>query len=259
MEVVGDLLARDRRSGDPALRAGDRTYSYHELLTTAYKACNVLRHAGVDTGDRIGIEPAPRREPVSTFLGAGILGAVVSFDPRSERGRHPTAIVASVDREGEFDAPPGTSLIVYGGDPAASAAVHWEAAVWGENPAVPPYDVGPDDPLLAADRPSGPVDADPGSAGSGNGAPCSHGELLSAAGRAVERTGLGPRDAVAVRGPIAEPGVLAAGLLAPLLSGAACHLPGGQEGTGAGWAVVGSERRGDAVPEPSRLNASDVL
>jgi len=51
MDVVGDLLARDRRSRDIALVTADgRERTYRDLITNAYKAANVLRYLGAREG-----------------------------------------------------------------------------------------------------------------------------------------------------------------------------------------------------------------
>ncbi|MFC7137131.1 hypothetical protein [Halobaculum litoreum] len=82
LALVGDLVARERRSERLALHAAelDRTYSYFDLCNTAYKVGNVLSHRGVREGDRLVVDPTPLPEPVLTFLGAALLGAVTEFD-----------------------------------------------------------------------------------------------------------------------------------------------------------------------------------
>lgn len=66
MDVIGDLMARDRRSDRLALRVDGpgRTYTYHDLITTSYKAGNVLRYLGVRKGARVAVDPAPLPEPL---------------------------------------------------------------------------------------------------------------------------------------------------------------------------------------------------
>ena len=83
MDAVGDLLARDRRSDRPALVIGDRERSYHELITNAYKAGNVLRFHGVGEGRGVAPAPVPDLPPVLAFLGAAQLGAATRFDPEA--------------------------------------------------------------------------------------------------------------------------------------------------------------------------------
>lgn len=110
MDVIGDLMARDRRSDRLALRVDGpgRTYTYHDLITTSYKAGNVLRYLGVRKGARVAVDPAPLPEPLLTFLGAAQLGAVTAFDPAVEA----RATVVPVDSEEAFeDLPPGQKLV----------------------------------------------------------------------------------------------------------------------------------------------------
>jgi hypothetical protein len=208
MDALGDLVARDRRSDRPALRAGgSRRYSYHDFCTTSYKAGNFLRYLGVDAGDAVAVEPDPLPEPVLTFFGAALLGAATRFDPDRPDG-DPRATVVPVEREAAFDPAPGRKLAVYGGAPESPDVDHWEQEVWSENPAFPPTAVDADSAaLLAGDR------------------AVSHRTLLDAARHVVAETGLCEGTTVAVRGSLADPGVVAAGVVAPLLAGGVVVFP----------------------------------
>lgn len=218
MHVLGDIVARERRTDRPALRtAGGRRYSYHDFCTTSYKAGNFLRYLGVRAGDTVAVEPDPLPEPVLTFFGAVQLGAATRFDPRVSRrpdgaGTPPRATVVPVDRESEFSLPPGHKLAVYGGSPESPQVAHWEQEVWSENPAFPPTEVDPASPALVDDE---------GAA--------SHETLLSVARRVVAETGLGDADEVAVRGSLSDAGVVTAGVIAPLLAGATVVFPADDE------------------------------
>ncbi|QLG27003.1 AMP-binding protein [Halorarum halophilum] len=210
--LVGDLLARDRRDGSPALHAAapDRTISYRDLCTTAYKVGNVLSHHGVRAGDRVAVEPLPLPEPVLTFLGAAMLGAVTEF--RAEPGTDARAAVVHADREDEFDLPPGSRLVAFGGAPERATTTHWEGEVWSENPAFPPTDVEPTDPVLAAEDDGGVEQF-------------SHRDLLVVARDAVERLELDGGSNLALHASLADPYAVAAGVLAPLLVGGCICLP----------------------------------
>ncbi|MFC5367379.1 AMP-binding protein [Salinirubrum litoreum] len=219
MHVLGDLVARERRSDHPALRtAGGRRYSYHDFCTTSYKAGNFLRYLGVRAGDTVAVEPDPVPEPTLTFFGAVQLGAATRFDPGVSRrpevgGDPPRATVVPVERESAFSLPPGHKLAVYGGSPESPQVAHWEQEVWSENPAFPPTEVDPESPaLLTAD-----------------GSESSHEDLLAVARRVVAETGLGEHDEVAVRGSLSDPGVVAGGVIAPLLAGATVVFPAADE------------------------------
>jgi hypothetical protein len=232
--VLGDLVARDRRSDDDALCVvpEGRTYTYRKLCTTAYKAGNFLRYLGVDRGDRIEIAPDPLPEPVTTFFGAALLGAATRF--RAVGDGDARAVIVSRDREPEFDLPPGSKLAVYGGAPDRPEVAHWENAVWSENPAFPPTEVAPDDDALV-----------------GAGGTYTHGELLGAGRRVAEAFGVRERMTVAVRGPLSEPGVVAAGLVAPLFGGGTIVFPGDD--------TVCDVGVGEDVPDGLAVDPDDVL
>ncbi|WP_313695231.1 acetyl-CoA synthetase [Halorarum halobium] len=208
--LVGDLLARDRRDRTTALHvaASDRTLSYRDLCTTAYKAGNVLSHHGVRAGDVVDVEPRPAPEPVLTFLGATLLGAVTAFraDPGADDVTDARAVVVHAEREDEFDLPPGARLLAFGGEPDRPTTTHWEGEVWSENPAFPPTDHDPDDPVLAV----------------GDGG-YSHARLLRGAnGLRADRVAGRDRP---IRDPLSDPGAVVA-LLAALLDGRAANLAG---------------------------------
>lgn len=239
--TLGDLVARERRTGATALRAlagdPDRTYGYRNLCTTAHKAGNFLRHLGVRGGAAdvarrtVAVAPDPAPEPLLTFLGAAGLGAVTRFGTRPADDRGARVVVVPVGEAGEHDPPPGTKLVAYGGDPSDPAVEHWEEQVWSENPAAPAAGVDPDDAALAADR------------------TYTHAELLAGARTAVDRLDLSPGDGVAVRSSLADPGTVAAGVVAPLLVGGVVVLPDG--------AVRADAAVGEG-PEPRAIDPADV-
>lgn len=206
MDVIGDLMARDRRSDRLALsvEAAGRTYTYYDFITTSYKAGNVLRYLGVRKTGRVALEPTALPEPILTFFGAAQLGAVTSFDPETEA----RVTLVDVAREADFDLPPGQKLAVYGGSPDAPGTTHWEKEVWSENPAVHPEIVEPDDVALLAD-----------------GVEYTHRDLLNSARELVADFDLSPDDSVALCAPISNPGSVVAGILAPILTGGTIVVP----------------------------------
>jgi hypothetical protein len=206
VDVLGDLVARDRRDDSVALRVPGvgRRYSYRDFCTSSYKAGNVLRYLGVRRGSGVAVAAERLPEPVLAFLGAAQLGAVTRFDPRADGVR---VVLVPVEREAAFELPPESKLAVYGGSPTDPAVTHWEQEVWSENPAIHPAGVAPSDPALAAgDR------------------TFTHGDLLAAARDVVTDAGLTADDAVAIRGSLSDPGVVA-GLLAPLVAGGTVVFP----------------------------------
>ncbi|WP_256298499.1 hypothetical protein [Haloarchaeobius salinus] len=215
MQTLADVLARDRRSDAPALFAEGPTtqrYDYRRFLTTAWKTGNLLHKLGVRTGAEVAIVPSARAQPVLTFLGASLLGAVTTFDPSREVEAR--AFVAPTDRLGEYDIAPGTATIGYGADPENPAHDYWEGGVWSENPTMPPEPATPSDPILDdGDR------------------RYTHADLLAGAEWAVDELALTAEDTVSVGGRVASPAVLAAGVIAPLVAGASTRLDGGDGDT----------------------------
>lgn len=252
METVAALFDRDRRSDRPALVTADgRERSYRELLTNAYKAGNALRHHGARRGATVAVPAQRRLAPLLAFCGCALLAAVVRFHAPNgdgggspDRGDSPVARLVPADREPAADPPPGTARIAYGGEPAAAEAVHWEAELWSENPATPPPPAEPSDPLLAA-----------------GGRTHSHGAVLGAARSVAEAAGLTPEDRVAVRGSLADPRVVAGGIVAPLSAGAAIVFPAADAGDDAADPDAGPRGTvsvGRAGPEPRTVAAEDV-
>jgi acyl-coenzyme A synthetase/AMP-(fatty) acid ligase len=241
MDVLGDLVARDRRSDRPALRVdGRESYSYHDLCTTAWKAGNVLRHYGVAGGHTVAVAALARPAPLLTFLGAASLGAVTRFGPSpgtaGDGEVDARVVLVPAVEESAYDLPPGSKLFVYGDRPADPSTVHWEADVWSENPAIPPYEVAAEDPALAA----------------ADGSTHSHRDLLDAAGEVVEAYELDADSRVGLRGPLEHPGVVAAGVVAPLLAGGTVVVPaesgdGGDAAEPVDLAVVGADGSGSAT------------
>lgn len=221
--AVADLLARDRRDGDPALRAAaaGRTVSYRDLCTTAYRAGNALAHLGVRRGDRVAVEPSPSPEPILTFLGATLLGARTEF--RADAGSDARVVLAHVDREGEFDLPPGTRLLAFDGPPGHPTTTRWESTVSSENPAFPPTEYDPEAAVLDAGEDS-----------------LAHRALLDAARDVAGSFGLDGESRVVVRSSFADPRTVVAGVVAPLLVGGSIQLPdddGGSIGTDDGGSI----------------------
>ncbi|WP_248896622.1 AMP-binding protein [Haloplanus halobius] len=234
MRVLGDLVARDRRSDRPALRidARDRTFSYHEFCTTAWKAGHALTHLGVHRGSRVALATDPSPPILQTCVGAASLGARVAFDTSAES----RVVVVPADREAEFDAA-ASRVVVYGDAPASTAATHWEGVVWSENPSVPPAEPDPADPVL--DRPA-------------DDAPLTHCDFLSRAERIVADAGLDAETSVALRASLADPHAVIAGVVAPLVAGGTVVIPDG--GGASADVAVGS----DPAPEPRRIDPDTV-
>ncbi|MFC6961316.1 hypothetical protein ACFQL7_15755 [Halocatena marina] len=83
MNVLGDLLARDRRSDASALLASatGHEYDYRRFCTTAWKVGNFLRHFGVRDGSTVALAEDPQPQPILVFLGTALLGGITQIDP----------------------------------------------------------------------------------------------------------------------------------------------------------------------------------
>lgn len=246
METLGDLLARERRTDDPAVRvergasggadgvfatdagegspertaesaSSDRRpdgdpaveYSYHDFVTTAWKTANFFSHRGVHEGASVAVADDPAAPPLLAFFGAAQLGAVARFDP--PKSVDADLLVGSGETVLEYDLPPGATRMAYtAGENVADPTVEaFGRSVWSENPVAPPEEVAPGAPALWT----------PGGA-------LPQSDLLARAEAvAVDRS---PGDEVVVRAPLASPGTVVAGVLAPLLVGATVVFPDGE-------------------------------
>ncbi|MFC5279207.1 hypothetical protein ACFPM1_10635 [Halorubrum rubrum] len=251
-EVVGDLLARDRRSRDPALvTPDDRERTAHDLITNAYKAANVLRYLGAREGSTVAVDPTPGFHAALAFLGAAGLGAAVRFDPAAGVAAGDRVAVVPVGRERSLDPKPGTNLAVFGGSPERAETTHWEQELWSENPATPPTTVSPSDPVIRGEH--GDV---------------SHRRLLDAAESVATDRGIDAGTRVVVRTTFADPRAVAAGVIAPLARGGVVVLAGPAGGAGsAAESSTGSDPRGDLAvvdepaaepPEPTRIDLGSL-
>ena len=214
MEVLGDVIARDRRTDAPALGVSSvgRCYDYRRFCTSAWKVGNFLRHLGVRGGAGVAVADEPLPEPVLTFYGAALLGGVVRFGPDSPVEDDVRALVVLEAELDGFDVGPSTKRVVYGEAPDDPSVSYFERDVWSENPTEPPDVVSRDDPLLRTSAST-----------------FSHGEVLDAAEDAVELLSLTEGSRVAVDGSFTDPDTVAAGLVAPLLANGTMELGAGTE------------------------------
>jgi hypothetical protein len=245
MELVGDLLARDRRTRDTALVTPDgRERTHHDLITNGYKAANVLRYLGVREGATVAVDPTPGFHTTLAFLGAAAVGAPVRFDPEAGIEAGDRVVLAPVATAADLDPAPGTNLAAFGGPPERPETTHWEQELWSENPGTPPSDVDPDDAAIV-----------------GPGREFSHRELCSLAVAAAEAGGIDAETRVVLRRPFSDSPALAAGLVAPLSVGGTAVLSAPNAADEAD-----DEPRGDVavapagknVPEPRRVDPASI-
>jgi len=235
MEVLGDLVARDRRHDRPLVRFDEGpsgAYTAHKFCTDAWKTANLFRYQGLGPGRTVAIADDPEPPVLLSLFGAALLGARAEFVdvPADVDSRILLADAAILD---DLALPPGTKPIAYNGPPEDPAITHFERDIWSENPTMPPDSPDPDDPVLVTGDDT-----------------LTHAELLESARGVLEKADLTDDDAVAIRASFTEPGVVAAGVIAPLLAGGSVLLPQGEiTGTAAVGEPVGEER---AVALPSR-------
>ncbi len=219
METLGDLLARDRRSDDAAVRVpGDPAveYSYDEFVTTAWKTANFFSHRGVHGGATVAVVDDHAVPPLLALFGAAQLGATTRFVTRAvDDDGGPLELDARLlVGPGEsvlaYDLPPGATRVAYtaGSDGVDDPTVEpFGRSVWSENPVRPPESVDPDATALAF-----------------GGGVASHLDLLRTAEDVAGD--LGPGDEVVVRASLRRPGTVVAGVVAPLLVGATVAFGG---------------------------------
>lgn len=205
--TLPDVIRRDRRSETPALYATgnqEHVYSYHRFCTIVWQTGNFLRHLGVRDGTTVAIAEDRVPQPVLALFGTALLGGIAWIGaPRTVGAR---AVVAAADDIEEYNLPPGGQRAGYDGEPSDPATYHFEEEVWSENPTQVPREYDPDVAVLSnGDR------------------EYTHRELLIPAAEVA--TGISHDDLVAVLAPLSDPRTVAAGLLAPLLVGAAIVLP----------------------------------
>lgn len=215
MEVLGDVIGRNRRTDAPALRVPSvgRCYDYRRFCISAWKVGNFLRHLGVRRSAGVAVADDPLPEPVVTFYGAALLGGVVRFGPTTEVSGEVRALVVAATELDRFTAGPSTKRVAYGAEPSEPSVSHFERDVWSENPTEPPDRVSADEPLLWTPETT-----------------YTHADVLDAARSAVDALSLASGVEVAVHGSFSEPRVVAAGLVAPLLASATLSVGPGADG-----------------------------
>jgi hypothetical protein len=237
VNVLGDLVARDRRTDAVALRTASRagSYSYETFCTTAWKAGNLLRHYGVRSDATVTIDARDALAPPSlvAFFGSALLGATATFDADPDERVRARALVAPANRVDTYETAPGTQVLAYGDEHDDPEIAAFEREVWSENPVAPPESVAADADALVAD-----------------GERFSHDRLLAATRRVASDAGLGGGDAVAPRESLSDPGVVVAGVLAPLSVGATVRLDA---------AATGDVGVGGDVPESRGIDPAGVF
>jgi len=163
------------------------------------------------------------------FLAGAVDGAVVDLDPPAAVDA--TVMIAPNDWLADYELGPGTKALAYGGPPDDPTVAHLEREAWSENPLEPPAEVGPGDPVLAADR------------------TYSNGDLLAASREVVEEYDLTADDEFVLRTPLTDPATIVAGVLAPMRVGATIRL--GPDPTGT--VAIGDDGPEERVIDPATV------
>ena len=240
MNVVGDLVARGRRSDSLAIQTERRagSASYNAFCTTAWKAGNLLTHYGVRPGATVAIDwgDGVSLHPLTAFFGSALLGATAQFDPADTVDA--SALVAPADRLHAYDPAPGTKVLGYGDVPDDPEVAGFERDVWSENPTEPPETVSATATALSADDRQ-----------------FTHEHLLTATERVATDAGLDRDDSVIVRTSVTNPETFVAGVLAPLVVGATILVDQSATGDVAVTASGASELR---TIDPKTVELSDT-
>ena len=213
-ETVADLLTRDRRTDRPALEdETGREFDYHWVLTSSWKAGNFLRHTGVRRGVTVGVV-GDGPFAVLAFLGTALLEGTTRFAPPTDLTdvEDFRTLVAPTDDLEAYDLPRGAQRVGYATKPESPDVHYLDAGLWSENPSFPPVEIDPGTALVTDGERT-----------------LTHGAAIDAAREVADSYGIGEGTRVAVAGPLAEPRVVTAGLIAPILAGGTAVLPG--EGT----------------------------
>lgn len=238
MDTIGELVARDRRTREPALRARagvNLRYDYYQFCTTAHKTGNFFSHHGIREGETVAVVASESGAPVLSLFGAALLGGRVRFDPPREVDAR--ALVAPAGAIEGYELPTGAARLAYDGEVDDPAIESFGESVWSENPFCPtPPGIGSGTPFLASDD-----------------GEYTHGELLAATEQVVAESGLGAGDEVAIRAPLSRPGTVVAGVLAPLSVGGTITFPGAE---GEGDVAVAAD--GVDAPERAVIDPAEV-
>lgn len=234
MNVLGDLVDPDR--GGESLwihRPGSRSRSWsgRQFCVDAWKAGNLFRHYGVHEDATVSVadattdsDPIPSPQALVGLFGAWVLGAGVRVGPaESPPGRVFLAPSGAVE---QYDRRPETTALGYGEPPADPTVVHFEEQRWSENPVKFPATVSGDATALDTDTES-----------------FSHSQLLTAGQQVANEYDIDAVDRVALAAPLADPGAVVAGVIAPLLSETTITL-GGEAG------LTVADRDGENVLRP---------
>jgi len=226
MDVIGDLVARERRRKEPLVySAASQPYTAHKFCTDAWKAASLFRYHGVGPGRQVAIADDPTPQALLGFFGAALLGAPVRFgDPLDGDAR---VVLGPADAVADWEAPPGTKRVAYGDQPDDPDVIHFERDIWSENPTMPPDRVDAAADVLVTDDET-----------------YTHTDLLDATEQIVAECDLTADDEVAVQASLTRPGTIVASVLAPLSVDATILVPGADR---AGTVTVALDDTTDAT------------
>lgn len=211
MEVLGDLVADDESigvdsplcleiPGEPPTR-----YTVDRFARTAHKTGNFLARHGLGPDRPLGLVDDSAAVPVLGFYAAGLLGAPVVVDP--PKLEEVACVLGPMAWFETVDVPASTEGVGYGGQGEDPRITRFEETVPRENAGFPPTSIDPSTPLIRT------VDQS-----------FSHEAVLETARRVRSEHVLEPGDRVSVWAPLADPGTIVAGLVAPVLADATIVL-----------------------------------
>ncbi|THE65604.1 hypothetical protein D8Y22_06635 [Salinadaptatus halalkaliphilus] len=246
--TVDELVTRELRDDRTALvDATGRAFDRHWFCTSSWQAGNFLRHAGIREGVTVGtVGSGPLA--LLAFFGTTLLEGTTRFEPPTDLAdaddfRALVAPVADLE-SGRYDLPPGAQRVGYGDKPTEPDVHHFDAGIWTENPSFPPLDIDPDTAVLTNGL--GPTGEQT----------WSHTAVLEAAREVIDEYGLEEDDRVVVRESVADPRVVVAGVIAPLLADGVIVLAGDDAADEAGERSIAVSS--DRAPEAERINPANV-
>lgn len=213
MDVLGDLVAYDRSvrtehpmcleiPGDPPTR-----YTFDRFARMARKTGNFLARHGLGPERPLGLVDDTASVPVLGLYAAGLLGAPVVVEPPNLEDV--ACVLGPMASFETVDVPAGTEAVGYGGEDWDPRLTAFEETVPRENPGFPPTSIDPSAALIRS-----------------GGRTFSHEAVLETANRVRSEHALDPGDRVSVWAPLADPGTIVAGLVAPVLADATIILTG---------------------------------
>ncbi len=209
MNTLPEILTQAVDTTDVAIgapAAGERVYTYDQLVETTRSLATVFAEAGIDEESVVAIAPAPAAETVIGFLSATALGASVRFSPPARAAIE--GVFGPTDTVGTFQVPDDALRVGFGERPEDDRITHFGTAVWKAHA----------EPIDAPVVPTTPALSD----GSHQ---YTHRALMQAASAVIDIRDITAETETAVRGPLTDPRTVVAGFIGPLVAGGTIRFP----------------------------------